>query len=137
RTTIRGGGENRGKRSTFGRLVLQFRYDARGNLRAYTRRGRHRLLVVERDGPGEIGWRERAEHAESDTRADALHAKQQTEPVPLPVAFEADEADCFIAYLRFNGKRDRAARCGKRPESAARAGDVIADTADIDDDPIL
>ena len=67
------------------RLVLQFGDDALGDLGPDAGRARHRRLVAHRDGRGELGRLERAEHRERDLGADALHGLQQPEPFALDV----------------------------------------------------
>src|SRR5215510_4537641 len=119
------------------RLVLQFRHDALGDLRAHARRARDHGLVAHGDGGGEIGGLERAEHGERDLGTYALHGLQQTEPLALDVGAETEQPDLILAHVCFDRQRGGLADTRQFLQRARGALHEIANAVDVEDDEIL
>src|SRR5215813_13045624 len=119
------------------RLVLEFRHDALGDLRADAGRARDHGLVAHGDGGGEIGGLERAEHGERDLGTHALHGLQQTEPFALDVGAEAEQSDLILAHVCFDRQRGGLAYARQFLQRARGALHEVADAVDVEDDEIL
>ena len=78
-----------------------------------------------RDGGGEVGGLERAEHRERDLGADALHGLQQAEPFALDVGEEAEQPDLVLAHMGLDRRASPArpvagSACSVRAEQCTR-----------------
>ena len=100
-------------------------------------RARHHGLVAQRNGGGEIGGLERAEHGQRDLGADALHGLQQAEPFALDVGQEAEQPDLVLAHMGLDRQRRALAGAGQLLQRARGAVHEIADAVDVEDDEIL
>ena len=98
---------------------------------------RHTGLVPKGDGVGDLLQGQCREDGQRHPRADALHRLQQAEPLPLGLALEAKEADLVFAHMRLY-REHRLSLLARQPgQHARRAVDLIANAANIEDDPIL
>ncbi len=76
-------------------------------------------LVLRRDRLRQLVRRQHAEDRQRHPRADALHGRQQAEPVALGRVGEAVEVDRVLAHMRLDQQRDR--RAGRRRAAPACA----------------
>ena len=118
-------------------LVLEFGDDALGDLRPDAGRARHRSLVTQRDGIGEIGRRQSGKYRECHFRADALHALQQAKPFALHVGAETEQLDLIFPHISLDGQHRRLARLRQRLQRPRRAMHLIADALHVEDHVIL
>ena len=78
---------------------------------------RQRRPVLRRDRQGQLLRRERRQHRQREPGADALHGRQQPEPVALGGVDEAVKVDVVLAHMRLDQEPHRAA--GRRQPAPA------------------
>ena len=76
------------------------------------------------------------QHRQRDLRADAADADQPLEQIELERRGKAVERERVLAHVRVHAQRDVGARLAQAVERRQRHGDVVADAADVDDDPV-
>ena len=74
--------------------------------------------------------------ASASLRADALHRRQQAEPVALGLVGEAVEMDVVLAHMGLDQEPQRLAARRQPRQRARRAEDEIADAVDVEHDAV-